>query len=93
MSEALTVIGLVLGFGFLIAAGMGLSAGSHLSLAGLFPVQAVRDWPHGVQEPDAPRFDVAHLDGLRPAGTPVLDSDAELPQVVELGTRRLDRGR
>ena len=91
-----TVIGLVLGFGFLIAAGVQLSAGSHLSLAGLFPVQAVRDWPHGVQEPDAPRFDVAHLDELRPARTPVAnrvlpDDDAERPEIVELGVRRIDR--
>ena len=97
MVDVLTIIGLVLGFGFLIAAGVQLSAGSHLSLAGLFPVQAVRDWPHGVQEPDTPRFDIEHLDGLRPARTPVPDpvmlDDVEPPEIVDLGVRRIDSGR
>lgn len=42
------------------------SAGSRTALAGLFPAQGGRDWPTGVQESDVPRFDVAHLDALRP---------------------------
>ena len=96
MFDGLTVIGLVLGFGFLIVAGARLSAGSHLSLAGLFPAHGVRDWPVGLQEPDAPRFDVAHLDGLRPARTVVLDRvllENELPEIVELEVRQIDRRR
>ncbi len=99
MYDGLTIIGLIFGFGFLMVAGARLRAGSHLSLTGLFPAPGVRDWPHGVQEPDAPRFDVAHLDGLRRGGEPVRDPvriDDEIqphPEIVELSLRRIDRRR
>jgi len=73
MSDGLTVVWLLLGFGFVLIAGSRLEAGSHLSLAGLFPRDGVRDWPVGVQETDAPRFDVAHIDALRP------ERDRDLP--------------
>jgi hypothetical protein len=95
MFDGLTVIWLVLGFGFLMAAGARLGAGSHLSLAGLFPAHGVRDWPVGVQEPDAPRFDVAHLDGLRPASRGETRSAVAVgieepqPEIVELYVRSL----
>ena len=98
MSDGLTVIWLILGFGFLVVAGARLGAGSHTSLTGLFPARGARDWPTGVQEPDAPRFEVSHLDGLRPRReevgirTTVVDV-VSLPEIVELGVLRIDRGR
>ena len=102
MSDGVIYVTLVVGFGFVIVAGARLGAGSHLSLAGLFPTSGVRDWPKGVQESDAPRFAVAHLDGLRPehpvtvgvarisADDPV---DAPRIEVIELTSRRLDTPR
>jgi hypothetical protein len=97
MTDGLTVIWLIIGFGFLVVAGARLGAGSHTSLTGLFPPRGARDWPTGVQEPDAPRFEVSHLDGLRPRReggirTSVVDV-VPLPEIVELGARRIDRRR
>ncbi|HLY14098.1 MAG TPA: hypothetical protein VKR24_07085 [Candidatus Limnocylindrales bacterium] len=37
-----------------------------VAFAGLFPAQGRSDWPHGVQEPDAPRFALEHAAALRP---------------------------
>lgn len=65
MTDGVTYLWLVLGIGFVLITGARLGAGGHTTLAGLFPPMAVRDWPHGVQEPDAPRFAVDHLDALR----------------------------
>jgi hypothetical protein len=65
MPDGLTYLWLILGFGFILVAGARLGAGSHTALAGLFPSRPVIDWPSGVQEGDAPRFDVAHLDALQ----------------------------
>jgi hypothetical protein len=95
MSDEFTAIWLVLGFGFLMVAGARLGAGSHLSLAGLFPAHGVRDWPVGVQETDAPHFAVAHLDALRPASRGETRStvaggfEEPQPEIVELYVRSL----
>lgn len=98
MSDWVTYLGLFVGFGFILAAGLRLGAGSRDVLAGLFPAHGARDWPTGVQEGDAPRFAVGHLDGLRPghaglmgglaadAGSSIDGPGAEL---VDLGSRRL----
>ena len=97
MTDGPTVIWLLLGFGFVMVAGARLGAGSHTSLTGLFPTHGVRDWPAGIQEPDAPRFEVSHLDTLRPrragAVRTTVDDVVPLPEIVELGARRTDRER
>jgi hypothetical protein len=67
MTDIGTILWLLAGFGFLLAAGALLGAGSDSILTGLFPQNAAREWPHGVQETDVPRFAVEHLDALRPA--------------------------
>jgi hypothetical protein len=64
MVDGVTYLSLALGFGFILVAGARLGAGSHTALGGLFPSRPVVDWPTGVQEADAPRFDIAHLDAL-----------------------------
>ena len=96
--------------GFAVVAGLGLAGlaglafvqvvggrsgeATHAGLAGLFPAQGRRDWPVGVQESDAPRFDVAHLDALRPGTVPNSDPDdpgsdpggsSQPVEIVELG--------
>jgi hypothetical protein len=102
VSGSVALVTVALGFGLIIVAGSWLGAGSHLPLAGLFPLQGRDDWPHGVQEGDAPHFAVEHADALRP-GSPgaaderprnpasVAQDDAAdpPPEVVELYTRRL----
>ena len=97
MTDGLTVIWLILGLGFVMVAGARLGAGSHTSLTGLFPARGARDWPAGVQEPDAPRFDVSHLDTLRPGRARAVRNAVEdvvpVPEIVELGVRRTDRER
>lgn len=74
MPESLVLVTVIVGFGLLIVAGARLGAGSHLSLAGLFPAQSGNDWPRGVQEPDVPRFAVAHADTLRRDPTPASEA-------------------
>jgi hypothetical protein len=101
MHEGFTYLSLIVAFGFVLIAGARLGAGSHTGLAGLFPAHAGRDWPTGVQEPDAPHFAVVHLDALRP-GTPVLldgpaiggdaQPDEPQPEVIELFDRPLRDG-
>ena len=97
MPDGVTYLALVAGFGFVLIAGLRLGAGSPTILSGLFPPPAVRDWPPGVQEPDAPRFAVAHLDALRDGtvspATPMVREEPvgtiASPQVVELYERRV----
>jgi len=69
MLDITTILWLIAGFGFLLAVGALLGAGTDPSLTGLFPQSGARDWPHGVQETDVPRFAVEHLDALRPAAS------------------------
>ena len=81
-----------------IVASNRLGHATTLALSGLVAPQGRPDWPHGIQEMDAPQFEVAHLDALRP-GTPVLldgpaiggaaDPDEPQPEVVELFDRPL----
>jgi hypothetical protein len=68
MIDISMILWLIGGFAFLFVAGALLGAGSETSLTGLFPQNGAREWPHGVQETDAPRFAVEHLDHLRSAG-------------------------
>jgi hypothetical protein len=102
MHDGITYLSLVVGFGFVLIAGAKLGAGSQTFLAGLFPVHGARDWPTGVQESDAPRFAVEHLDQLRPerlppidtfCGLPLDDTGDPRPEIIELGVRRLDTPR
>ena len=77
-----------------------LGAGSyHSLLRALSPRSGVRDWPTGVQEGDAPRFAVSHLDGLMPDRpmtvdvTPIAPDDpldAPRSELLDLGSRHLD---
>jgi hypothetical protein len=102
MSDGVVPLTLIVGFAFIVIAGSRLGAGSHQALAGLFASAGRRDWPTGIQEPDAPRFAVRHLDGLRPGQPAVIatsrpddgvggDPPAEL---LDLGSRHLGaRGR
>lgn len=53
MPDGLTIVTVIFGFGLVTVAGAKLGAGS---IGGLFATQVARDWPTGVQEPDAPRF-------------------------------------
>jgi hypothetical protein len=89
MPDGITCLALVLAFGFVLIAGSWLGAGSPTILAGLFPPLAIRDWPIGVQEPDAPRFAVAHLDALRPGMTSAPDRPIQPAEIVELFERPL----
>jgi hypothetical protein len=61
-----TILWLLAGFGFLFGAAALAGMGTDPFLTGLFPQNDTRDWPHGVQETDVPRFAVEHLDTLRP---------------------------
>ena len=61
-----TILWLAAGFGVLFAAAALAGSGSEPFLSGLFPRNDARDWPHGVQETDVPRFAVEHLDALGP---------------------------
>jgi hypothetical protein len=94
MSDWVIYLGLVVGFGFILVAGMRLGAGSRDVIAGLFPAQGVRDWPTGVQEGEAPRFAIDHLDGLRPGLGCLIDPrDTPRTELVDLGSRRLSARR
>jgi hypothetical protein len=97
MPDGVVSISVVIGFGFIIFAGARLGAGSLQAFGGLFAAQGVRDWPTGIQEGDAPRFDVQHLDELRPGRPEVIATssiaddvvDGPCTELVELGSRRL----
>ena len=67
MPDGLAFISMILGFAFVTVVGAKLGAGSH-ALTGLFAAQGARDWPTGVQEPDAPRFVIApRMDTTQPS--------------------------
>lgn len=65
--------------------------------AGLFQAQGGPDWPHGVQEADAPRFALEHAEALRPgsdadpgAADPAAAVEPRLDgEIIELFNRRL----
>ena len=88
MSDGVVYLTLVIGFGFILVAGSRLGAGTPGALAGLFAAHGQRDWPTGIQEGDAPRFAVGHLDNLRPELPVVIETSAR-GEVVDLGSRRL----
>ena len=97
MPDGIVSISVIIGFGFILFAGARLGAGSLQAFGGLFAAQGVRDWPTGIQEGDAPRFDVRHLDELKPGQPEVIATssiaddvvDGPRTELVELGSRRL----
>jgi hypothetical protein len=99
MPDGVVYVTLIVGFGFVVVAGARIGAGSHHSLAGLFPASGAREWPRGVQEADAPHFDVTHLDGLRPDHPVTVDVattddgfDAPPTELIDTGSKRLGGG-
>lgn len=96
MPESLAFVTALAGFGLIIVAGARLGAGSHLSLAGLVPAHGQSDWPQGVQEPDAPRFAVAHADALRRDATPATADlpaqEFDTPEIIDVYERPLGLG-
>lgn len=82
----LPVLGLT--FGFVLVAGSWLRKGSPDLMAGLFASPSTGEWPPGVQEADAPRFDVAHVDAIRHAQTSPVENPIEPPDLVELFDRQ-----
>jgi hypothetical protein len=72
-------------------------SGGGVAFAGLFPAQGRRDWPHGVQESDAPRFALEHAAALRPSAAEALRvvkladdvEDGSQGEIVELFNRPL----
>ena len=97
MPDGVVSISVIVGFGFILFAGAHIGAGSLQAFGGLFAPQNVRDWPTGIQEGDAPRFDVRHLDELRPGQPHVIASsiaddavDGPRTELVELGSRPLE---
>jgi hypothetical protein len=66
-------------------------------LSGMFAAQGRPEWPHGVQEPDAPRFAVEHALELRPGHgdriraqtVPDVDEDELAGEIIELFNRPL----
>jgi len=64
-----------------------------VAFGGLFPAQGRSDWPHGVQESDAPRFAVEHAASLRPGAGAALGAleaeDGLEGEIVDLFNRRL----
>ena len=83
MADGLTFISAIVGFGLVIAAGAKLGAGSH-ALSGLFAAQGARDWPTGVQEPDAPHFNFYHSAAVTPGASKVGDALAIEPSWVRI---------
>ena len=78
MADDLTLLSAIIGFGLVIAAGARLGAGSH-ALSGLFAAQGARDWPTGVQEPDAPHFNFVHPTGDTPGVSDPGDGPLDVP--------------
>ncbi|MEP6638374.1 MAG: hypothetical protein ABJC39_03420 [Chloroflexota bacterium] len=87
MPDPTAILWLIAGFAFVLVAGANLGAGSHTGLSGLFSADTGRDWPVGVQEADAPRYTVSHLDALR-----ATTADPG-PEIVELHSRRATKPR
>ena len=87
MSDGLAFVAMIVGFALVIVAGAKLGAGSHTALAGMFATQGARDWPTGVQEADAPRFDFAGpsapLTPASPAGDLAVDA-LPVPEIEDL---------
>jgi hypothetical protein len=74
----------MVGFGVIAAGIRWLNEGRPVDVGGLFADQGRDDWPHGVQEPDAPRFRVDRADRLRRSA----DTFEDLP-----GSQLADRPR
>ena len=94
MTDTAIVLTVILGFALIVVGASRLGAGTTLSFQGLWGPSGVRDWPHGVQEGDAPRFAVTHLDDLRPGTQAAIepiaadeDGDEPRPEMVELEPR------
>ena len=57
MPDETTLVSALVGVGITIFGFAMLGVGAPGALSGLFASQGARDWPAGVQEPDAPHFD------------------------------------
>ena len=90
MPAPVEVVATIFGFGLVIFAGARLNRGAPMDFSGLFAARGRSDWPYGVQEGDAPHFEVAHLESLRPPGSSQDPSVDEL-DVVAPATLRLAR--
>ena len=73
----------------MLVTGALLGAGTESSLVGLFPQSAARDWPHGVQETDVPRFAVEHLDSLRPARSANVEPSRLPPHIPHISRQAI----
>lgn len=101
MADLIAIVTVVIGFGLVAVGGAWLGVGAQPLFLGLFSQQGRPDWPHGVQEQDAPHFAVEHIDALRsvplvgaetPRGAGIVtvdDATDDGPEVIELYTRRL----
>jgi hypothetical protein len=96
VSDPVPVLALVVACCLIVVGSTRLGSATSLALTGLWAPQGRPDWPRGVQETDAPHFEVTHLDALQP-GTPMVldgparDSSAEpdepAPEMIELFDR------
>ena len=98
MSDAIPLLVLFAVCGLIVVGSARLGPATSMALSGLWAPQGRPDWPHGVQEMDAPAFEVSHLDALRPgtpvvlAGPPMAGATEQVdpqPEIVELFDRRL----
>lgn len=98
VSDAVPVLALLAIGGLIVVGSSRLGHVTSMALSGLWAPHGRTDWPHGVQEMDAPSFEVTHLDALQ-QGTPMVliaaaaDGSAELeeplPEMIELFDRSL----
>ena len=101
MSDPFPILALVACSCLIIVGSLRIGPATSLALSGLWAPQGRSDWPHGVQEMDAPHFAVVHLDALQP-GTPMVlggpatdrsdETDEPQPEMVELFDRPLRDG-
>ena len=98
MSDAIPLLVLFAVCGLIVVGSARLGPATSMALSGLWAPQGRPDWPHGVQEMDAPAFEVSHLDALRPGTLMILvgpatagttEQDEPQPEIVELFDRRL----
>ena len=98
MSDAIPLLVLFAVCGLIVIGSARLGPATSMALSGLWAPHGRPDWPHGVQEMDAPAFEVSHLDALRPGTLMILvgpatagttEQDEPQPEIVELFDRRL----
>jgi hypothetical protein len=63
----------MVGFGLIAVGIRWLNEARPVDVGALFPVHGRTDWPHGVQEADAPRFRIDHVNRIRRSAATVED--------------------